>query len=123
MANPTVEQKLRDAAAKQNMLPSAVADFVTLHTKDFHLATDGKVREIVSGKSVKKYLKAQRQTRPEMFGAPPAKKVGSNPWKAGDSTEAQAARLHVIRTQGTKTAQALAQIAGTDLAGRKLRTA
>jgi hypothetical protein len=123
MTSPTVEQKLRAVAAANNMLPSAIDDLVQLHAKDFHLASDGKVREIVSGKSVKKYLKAQYEMRPEMFSAAPPQKVGSNPWKSGDSPEAHAARLHVIRSQGTTVARALAQQAGTDLAGRKLRSA
>ncbi len=122
MPNPIVEQKLRAVATAQNMLPTAISEYVELHAADYHLAADGKIREIVSGKSVKKHFRALRETKPHMFGAPPPQKVGSNPWQAGDSPEAQAARLNVIKMQGTKIAQALAQQAGTDLAGRKLRT-
>lgn len=92
MPNIVVEQKLRAVAEKQNMLPTAIGDFVEVHAKDFHVDATGKVREIVSGKSVKKYLKAQRQVRPEMFASAPPKKVGANPWTAGDSPEAQATR-------------------------------
>ena len=117
-----ITRKINTVAKRQNVLPAAIEDLHARAARGEFAILGGKVRHVTSGSGVKRFIEAQRDTRPEIFAGPPIPAIDNqNPWSLPPGPEGDAKRAQFVRAKGTRESVKLASALGKDLAGRPLR--
>lgn len=103
-----IENKIRRVAKKQGVIKAAIGELV-VHAAEFRIDDAGKIRSIAEPSlSIKKFVKARLQARPEIQGEKKVK--AANPFLGGNSWNVTA-QAKIVR-QDPALAARLAEKAG-----------
>jgi hypothetical protein len=119
MGNPVVEQKIRDVAKKQGVIPGAL-DELLARADEFGVNSIGKIRKLTDPTiTIKDFIKAKCRERPEITSGTKFEKIKktNNPFHKYAWNVTEQARL--VKAIGLEKAEAIAKAAGVKIGATK----